>query len=200
MARLRHPNVVLFMGAVTRPNQLAIVTQFIPRGSLYRLLHRAKAELDPRRRLQMALDIARGGRLGRQGRQEQQRRQGQSRGMRARARGDLGPFPCTPAACFTLGGTCWASPAPPFLIPPPNPNPTPPHPNPTHPTPPPRHELPPQQPPRHRAPRPQVPQPPRRPRLDGQGAGGATRGAPPPRMPPGAAGPVLDSIEGTPAC
>jgi hypothetical protein len=60
MARLRHPNVVLFMGAVTRPNQLAIVTQFIPRGSLYRLLHRAKAELDPRRRLQMALDIARG--------------------------------------------------------------------------------------------------------------------------------------------
>ena len=31
MARLRHPNVVLFMGAVTRPNQLAIVTQFIPR-------------------------------------------------------------------------------------------------------------------------------------------------------------------------
>lgn len=60
MARLRHPNVVLFMGAVTRPNQLAIVTQFIPRGSLYRLLHRAKADLDPRRRLQMALDIARG--------------------------------------------------------------------------------------------------------------------------------------------
>ncbi|KAI8475823.1 MAG: sterile alpha motif and leucine zipper containing kinase AZK [Monoraphidium minutum] len=60
MARLRHPNVVLFMGAVTRPNQLAIITQFIPRGSLYRLLHRAKSELDPRRRLQMALDIARG--------------------------------------------------------------------------------------------------------------------------------------------
>ena len=60
MARLRHPNVVLFMGAVTRPNQLAIVTQFIPRGSLYRLLHRAKADLDARRRLQMALDIARG--------------------------------------------------------------------------------------------------------------------------------------------
>lgn len=67
MARLRHPNVVLFMGAVTRPNQLAIVTQFIPRGSLYRLLHRAKADLDPRRRLQMALDIARGACGGRGG-------------------------------------------------------------------------------------------------------------------------------------
>jgi serine/threonine protein kinase len=60
MARLRHPNVVLFMGAVMQAHQLAIVTQFIPRGSLFRLLHRSKADLDPRRRLQMALDIARG--------------------------------------------------------------------------------------------------------------------------------------------
>eukprot|EP00878_Enallax_costatus_P017272 GHUV01018140.1.p1 GENE.GHUV01018140.1~~GHUV01018140.1.p1 ORF type:complete len:339 (+),score=92.76 GHUV01018140.1:890-1906(+) len=60
MARLRHPNVVLFMGAVMQANQLAIVTQFIPRGSLFRLLHRSKADLDPRRRLQMALDVARG--------------------------------------------------------------------------------------------------------------------------------------------
>ncbi|KAF6253092.1 kinase-like domain-containing protein [Scenedesmus sp. NREL 46B-D3] len=60
MARLRHPNVVLFMGAVMQAHQLAIVTQFIPRGSLFRLLHRSKADLEPRRRLQMALDIARG--------------------------------------------------------------------------------------------------------------------------------------------
>jgi hypothetical protein len=43
-----------------QPNQLAIVTQFIPRGSLFRLLHRSKVPLDARRRLQMALDIARG--------------------------------------------------------------------------------------------------------------------------------------------
>ncbi|KAF8067119.1 SIS8 [Scenedesmus sp. PABB004] len=60
MARLRHPNVVLFMGAVMQAHQLAIVSQFIPRGSLFRLLHRSKADLDPRRRLQMALDVARG--------------------------------------------------------------------------------------------------------------------------------------------
>lgn len=60
MARLRHPNIVLFMGAVMQANQLAIVTQFIPRGSLFRLLHRSKVGLDPRRRLQMALDVARG--------------------------------------------------------------------------------------------------------------------------------------------
>jgi len=60
MARLRHPNVVLFMGAITRPGELAIVTQFMPRGSLFRLLHRAQVPLDPRRRLMIAMDIARG--------------------------------------------------------------------------------------------------------------------------------------------
>lgn len=31
MKRVRHPNVVLFMGAVTRPPNLSIVTEFLPR-------------------------------------------------------------------------------------------------------------------------------------------------------------------------
>lgn len=31
MKRLRHPNVVLFMGAVTRAPNLSIVTEFLPR-------------------------------------------------------------------------------------------------------------------------------------------------------------------------
>lgn len=31
MQRLRHPNVVLFMGAVTRPPNLSIITEFLPR-------------------------------------------------------------------------------------------------------------------------------------------------------------------------
>ncbi|KAG6627599.1 probable serine/threonine-protein kinase SIS8 isoform X1 [Carya illinoinensis] len=60
MKRLRHPNVVLFMGAVTRPPNLSIVTEFLPRGSLYRLIHRPNNQLDERRRLRMALDTARG--------------------------------------------------------------------------------------------------------------------------------------------
>ncbi|KAL9441043.1 hypothetical protein AB3S75_019669 [Citrus x aurantiifolia] len=60
MKRVRHPNVVLFMGAVTRPPNLSIVTEFLPRGSLYRLLHRHNNQLDERRRLRMALDAARG--------------------------------------------------------------------------------------------------------------------------------------------
>ncbi|EXB69108.1 Serine/threonine-protein kinase [Morus notabilis] len=55
MKRLRHPNVVLFMGAVTRAPNLSIVTEFLPR-----LLHRPNNQLDERRRLRMALDAARG--------------------------------------------------------------------------------------------------------------------------------------------
>lgn len=31
MLRLRHPNVVLFMGAVTRPPHMSILTEFLPR-------------------------------------------------------------------------------------------------------------------------------------------------------------------------
>jgi len=31
MIRLRHPNVVLFMGAVTRSPNLSILTEFLPR-------------------------------------------------------------------------------------------------------------------------------------------------------------------------
>ncbi|XP_010024797.2 LOW QUALITY PROTEIN: dual specificity protein kinase splA [Eucalyptus grandis] len=60
MKRLRHPNVLLFMGAVTSPNRLCIVTEFLPRGSLFRLLQRNTAKLDWRRRVHMALDVARG--------------------------------------------------------------------------------------------------------------------------------------------
>ncbi|MFS8007244.1 putative protein kinase TKL-CTR1-DRK-2 family [Helianthus anomalus] len=60
MKRVRHPNVVLFMGAVTRVPHLSIVTEFLPRGSLYKLLHRPNNQLDIRRRLRMALDTARG--------------------------------------------------------------------------------------------------------------------------------------------
>eukprot|EP00891_Asterochloris_glomerata_P009732 jgi/Astpho2/9732/e_gw1.00149.41.1_t len=66
MKRLKHPNVVLFMGACTRAPNLSIVTQFVPRGSLYRLLHRSGTatspalKLDDQKRIRIALDVARG--------------------------------------------------------------------------------------------------------------------------------------------
>ncbi|KAL6954491.1 Serine/threonine-protein kinase edr1 [Sarracenia purpurea var. burkii] len=60
MRRLRHPNVVLFMGAVTRPPNLSIVTEFLPRGSLYRIIHRPNCQIEEKRRIKMALDVAKG--------------------------------------------------------------------------------------------------------------------------------------------
>ncbi|KAK9109059.1 hypothetical protein Sjap_017119 [Stephania japonica] len=62
MKRVRHPNVVLFMGAVTKRPHLSIVTEYLPRGSLFRLLNRGSTGeiLDKRRRLRMALDVAKG--------------------------------------------------------------------------------------------------------------------------------------------
>ncbi|XP_030490801.2 probable serine/threonine-protein kinase SIS8 isoform X2 [Cannabis sativa] len=60
MLRLRHPNVVLFMGAVTRSPHFSILTEFLPRGSLFKLLHRPNPQLDEKRRMKMALDVAKG--------------------------------------------------------------------------------------------------------------------------------------------
>ncbi|CAL4969053.1 unnamed protein product [Urochloa decumbens] len=62
MRSLRHPNIVLLMGAVTQPPNLSIVTEYLSRGSLYRLLHRhgSRENLDERRRLSMAFDVAKG--------------------------------------------------------------------------------------------------------------------------------------------
>jgi len=39
MSKLRHPNVLLFMGACMEPGNLLIVTELMPRGSVYDLLH-----------------------------------------------------------------------------------------------------------------------------------------------------------------
>uniref|UniRef100_A0A0A9CYM2 non-specific serine/threonine protein kinase n=1 Tax=Arundo donax TaxID=35708 RepID=A0A0A9CYM2_ARUDO len=62
MKRVRHPNVVLFMGAVTKYPHLSIVTEYLPRGSLFRLINKASTGemLDLKRRLRMALDVAKG--------------------------------------------------------------------------------------------------------------------------------------------
>ncbi|BAT85819.1 Serine/threonine-protein kinase [Vigna angularis] len=62
MKSLRHPNIVLLMGAVTKPPNLSIVTEYLSRGSLYRLLHKPGATemLDERRRISMAYDVAKG--------------------------------------------------------------------------------------------------------------------------------------------
>jgi hypothetical protein len=37
MRRLRHPNIVLFMGAVTRPPNLSIISEYLPRYNTFSL-------------------------------------------------------------------------------------------------------------------------------------------------------------------
>jgi serine/threonine protein kinase len=58
MARLRHPNIVLLMGATSEP--LCLVTEFCARGSLFDILHSPSITLDWKLRLNIALDAARG--------------------------------------------------------------------------------------------------------------------------------------------
>ncbi|KAH1060691.1 hypothetical protein GLYMA_02G165800v4 [Glycine max] len=62
MKRLRHPNIVLLMGAVIQPPKLSIVTEYLSRGSLYELLHMPNvgSSLSEKRRLSMAYDVASG--------------------------------------------------------------------------------------------------------------------------------------------
>lgn len=56
MCRIRHPNVVLFMGACTDPGHLAIVTELLPKGSLETLLK--NNTLSMFQKFAMAKDVA----------------------------------------------------------------------------------------------------------------------------------------------
>ncbi|CAA3016534.1 serine threonine- kinase EDR1-like isoform X1 [Olea europaea subsp. europaea] len=62
LSRLRHPNVILFLGACTRPPQLSMVTEYMEMGSLYYLIRLSgqKNKLSWRRRIKMLRDICRG--------------------------------------------------------------------------------------------------------------------------------------------
>ncbi|XP_024380362.1 probable serine/threonine-protein kinase SIS8 isoform X2 [Physcomitrium patens] len=62
LSRLRHPNVILFLGACTKPPHLSMVTEYMHTGSLYLLIHSNEQgkKLSWRRRLKMLRDICRG--------------------------------------------------------------------------------------------------------------------------------------------
>jgi len=59
MELVRHPNIVLFMGACTKPPKISIVLEYCEMGSLWTLLHFTKTELPWKLRKQIVLDIAR---------------------------------------------------------------------------------------------------------------------------------------------
>lgn len=59
LQKLRHPNLVQFLGAVTQSIPMMIVTEYLPKGDLRSLLEK-KGALKPTTALRYALDIARG--------------------------------------------------------------------------------------------------------------------------------------------
>lgn len=59
LQKLRHPNLVQFLGAVTQSSPMMIVTEYLPKGDLRSLLEK-KGALKPTIALRYALDIARG--------------------------------------------------------------------------------------------------------------------------------------------
>ncbi|CAK7350340.1 unnamed protein product [Dovyalis caffra] len=59
LQKIRHPNVVQFLGAVTQSSPMMIVTEYLPKGDLCAFLKR-KGALKPIAAVRLALDIARG--------------------------------------------------------------------------------------------------------------------------------------------
>ncbi|GMN44890.1 hypothetical protein TIFTF001_014077 [Ficus carica] len=57
--KLRHPNIVQFLGVVNNSDRLIFLTEYLRNGSLYDIL-RKKGRLDPQTAVSYALDIARG--------------------------------------------------------------------------------------------------------------------------------------------
>ncbi|MCD7459058.1 hypothetical protein HAX54_039919 [Datura stramonium] len=57
--KLRHPNIVQFVGVLKQSDRLIFLTEYLQNGSLYDQL-RKKGRLDPLTAVAYALDIARG--------------------------------------------------------------------------------------------------------------------------------------------
>uniref|UniRef100_A0A2P2JPP8 non-specific serine/threonine protein kinase n=5 Tax=Rhizophora mucronata TaxID=61149 RepID=A0A2P2JPP8_RHIMU len=60
MRKVRHTNVVQFIGACTRPPSLCIVTEFMSGGSMYDFLHKQKGVLSLPSLLRVAIDVSNG--------------------------------------------------------------------------------------------------------------------------------------------
>jgi serine/threonine protein kinase len=60
MASVRHPNIVLFIGACTKPPNLCIVLEYCPRGSLWGVLRDPGMKFSFEEKVRVALDTAKG--------------------------------------------------------------------------------------------------------------------------------------------
>ena len=59
-SQLRHPNIVLFMGACFEPGKMAIVTEYLSKGDLYTIIHDPRYQLSFVTKCKMAKDITSG--------------------------------------------------------------------------------------------------------------------------------------------
>ncbi|KAK3413730.1 serine/threonine-protein kinase STY8 isoform X1 [Eucalyptus grandis] len=60
MRKIRHKNVVQFIGACTRPPNLYIVTEFMSKGSIYDFLHKQNGAVKLPSLLKVAIDVSKG--------------------------------------------------------------------------------------------------------------------------------------------
>ncbi|XP_039134850.1 serine/threonine-protein kinase STY46-like [Dioscorea cayenensis subsp. rotundata] len=60
MRKVRHKNVVQFIGACTRPPKLCIITEFMSGGSVYDFLHKQKGVFKLPALLRVAIDVSKG--------------------------------------------------------------------------------------------------------------------------------------------
>lgn len=60
LCTLRHPNILRFVGACTKPPNLMIITEFMARGTLFDLLHQSQARVTWPMRKKFALDTCKG--------------------------------------------------------------------------------------------------------------------------------------------
>eukprot|EP01114_Cavostelium_apophysatum_P014364 TRINITY_DN3705_c0_g1_i1.p1 TRINITY_DN3705_c0_g1~~TRINITY_DN3705_c0_g1_i1.p1 ORF type:complete len:636 (+),score=121.08 TRINITY_DN3705_c0_g1_i1:92-1999(+) len=60
MRSIRHPNVLQFLGICSVKSEICIITEFMPKGSLHRILHDPHAVLDWEIKLKVSIDVCRG--------------------------------------------------------------------------------------------------------------------------------------------
>ncbi|XP_073052849.1 serine/threonine-protein kinase STY46-like isoform X2 [Primulina eburnea] len=60
LRKVRHKNVIQFIGACTRPPLLCVVTEFMPGGSVYDFLHKQKGVFKLPALLKVAIDVSKG--------------------------------------------------------------------------------------------------------------------------------------------
>jgi len=60
MVKLRHPHIVLFMGACIKPPDLFIVTKFMANGSVRELLDKKEVSIEHKHIRRMSVDSCKG--------------------------------------------------------------------------------------------------------------------------------------------